>query len=152
MWPIDQLYIELGYFPNPFFFVLECNLPCLMTSDKDYLGEGNVDKFDALYFKLKQFAPDDQGENYLQGGILALCKFHYCHFSKLSWYLAYTGSPLIGRFLGPRKNCFNRKPSYWRSDTLLCEWPIESIGKCFFFVPALNLNKSAYIAGICFRM
>ena len=54
-----------------------------MTSDKNYLGEGNVDKFDALYFKLKQFAPDDQGENYLQG-ILALCKFHYCHFSKLS--------------------------------------------------------------------
>ena len=61
----------------------EWNLPCLMTSDKNYLGEGNVDKFDALYFKLKQFAPDDQGENYLQG-ILALCKFHYCHFSKLS--------------------------------------------------------------------
>ena len=54
-----------------------------MTSDKNYLGEGNVDKFDALYFKLKQFVPNDQGENYLQG-ILALCKFHYCNFSKLS--------------------------------------------------------------------
>ena len=59
-----------------------------MTSDKNYLGEGNVDKFDALYFKLRQFVPDDQGENYLQG-ILALCKFHYwefhyCNFSKLS--------------------------------------------------------------------
>ena len=40
--------------------------------------------------------------------------------------------------------------------TLLCEWPRESIGKCFsfFFYPHLNIksNKSAYIAGICFRM
>ena len=40
--------------------------------------------------------------------------------------------------------------------TLLCEWPIESIGKCFVFYlyPHLNIksNKSAYIAGICFRM
>ena len=35
-----------------------------MTSDKNYLGEGNVDKFDALFFKLRQFVPDDQGENY----------------------------------------------------------------------------------------
>ena len=26
-----------------------------------------------------------------------------------------TGTPLIGRFLGPRKNRLNRKPSYWRS-------------------------------------
>ena len=43
-----------------------------------------------------------------------------------------------------------------KSDTLLCEWPIESIGKCFVFYlyPHLNIksNKSAYIAGICFRM
>ena len=35
-----------------------------MTSDKNYLGEGNVDKFDALFFKLRQFAPDDQGKNF----------------------------------------------------------------------------------------
>ena len=39
---------------------------------------------------------------------------------------------------------------------LLCEWPIESIGKCFVFYlyPHLNIrsNKSAYIAGICFRI
>ena len=39
---------------------------------------------------------------------------------------------------------------------LLCEWSIESIGKCFVFYlyPHLNIksNKSAYIAGICFRM
>lgn len=34
-----------------------------MTSDKNYLGEGNVNKFDALFFKLRQFVPDDQGEN-----------------------------------------------------------------------------------------
>ena len=26
-----------------------------------------------------------------------------------------TGSPLIGRFLGPRKKHLNRNPSYWRS-------------------------------------
>ena len=26
-----------------------------------------------------------------------------------------TGTPLIGQFLGPRKNRLNRKPSYWRS-------------------------------------
>ena len=26
-----------------------------------------------------------------------------------------TGNPLIGRFLGPRKNCLNRNPSYQRS-------------------------------------
>ena len=40
--------------------------------------------------------------------------------------------------------------------TLLCEWPIEFIGKCFVFYLYLHLNirsnKSAYIAGICFRM
>ena len=40
--------------------------------------------------------------------------------------------------------------------TLLCEWLIESIGKCFVFYlyPHLNIrsNKSAYIAGICFRI
>ena len=39
-------------------------------------------------------------------------------------------------------------------DALLCEWPIESISKCFFLCPHLNIksNKSAYIEGICFRM
>ena len=41
-------------------------------------------------------------------------------------------------------------------DALLCEWPIESIGKCLgvFFHPHLHIksNKSAYIEGICFRM
>ena len=35
-----------------------------MTSDKNYLGEGSVDKFDALFFKLRQFVPDDQGDNF----------------------------------------------------------------------------------------
>ena len=39
----------------------ECNLPCLMTSDKNYLGEGNIDKFDALFFKIRHFAPNYQG-------------------------------------------------------------------------------------------
>ena len=37
--------------------------------------------------------------------------------------------------------------------TLLCEWLIESLGKCFFLYPHLNIRsyKRAYIAGICFR-
>ena len=43
-----------------------------MTSDKNYLGEGNVDKFDALFFKLRQFVPDDQGENYFSNLVIFL--------------------------------------------------------------------------------
>ena len=39
----------------------ECNLPCLMTSDKNYLGDGNIDKFDALFFKIRHFGPRKQG-------------------------------------------------------------------------------------------
>ena len=40
-------------------------------------------------------------------------------------------------------------------NALLCEVPINSIDKSFFFFhPHLHIksNKSAYIAGICFRM
>jgi hypothetical protein len=32
-----------------------------MTSDKNYLGEGNIDKFDALFFKIRHFGPNYQG-------------------------------------------------------------------------------------------
>ena len=33
-----------------------------MTSDKNYLGKGNIDKFDALFFKIRHFKKDDQGK------------------------------------------------------------------------------------------
>ena len=32
-----------------------------MTSDKNYLGEGNIDKFDALFFKIRHFGPKHEG-------------------------------------------------------------------------------------------
>ena len=35
-----------------------------MTSDKDYLGKGNIDKFDALFFKIRHFGKNDQGQNF----------------------------------------------------------------------------------------
>ena len=33
-----------------------------MTSDKNYLGKGNVHKFDALYFKIRHFRKDYEGK------------------------------------------------------------------------------------------
>jgi len=33
-----------------------------MTSDKNYLGEGNIDKFDALFFKIRHFGPNFQAK------------------------------------------------------------------------------------------
>lgn len=32
-----------------------------MTSDKQYLGEGNIDKFDALFFKIRHLHKNYQG-------------------------------------------------------------------------------------------
>merc|ERR1712012_844256 len=32
------------------YFMRKCGFPCLMTTDKEYLGKDNIDKFDALYF------------------------------------------------------------------------------------------------------
>ena len=52
----SQLYIEI------FLLYVECNLPCLMTSDKDYLGKGNIDRFDALYFHAFYANTDDKGK------------------------------------------------------------------------------------------
>ena len=33
-----------------------------MTSDKEYLGKDNIDKFDALFFKIRHFDTDEKGE------------------------------------------------------------------------------------------
>ena len=33
-----------------------------MTSDKDYLGKGNIDRFDALYFHAFYVNTDDKGK------------------------------------------------------------------------------------------
>ena len=42
-------------------FFLECNLQCLMTSDKDFLGKDSIDKFDALLFQIRLFNTDERG-------------------------------------------------------------------------------------------
>ena len=39
-----------------------CNYPCLMTSDKDYFGKGNIDKFDALFFRQFEVNRDNKGK------------------------------------------------------------------------------------------
>ena len=36
-------------------------MPCLVTNDKTYLGQDNIDKFDALIFKIRYFRSDDRG-------------------------------------------------------------------------------------------
>ena len=43
-------------------FFLECNLRCLMTSDKDFLGKDSIDKFDALLFQIRLFDTDERGK------------------------------------------------------------------------------------------
>ena len=43
-------------------FFLECNLRCLMTSDKDFLGKDSIDKFDALLFQIRVFDTDEKGK------------------------------------------------------------------------------------------
>ena len=65
---LEQLFLTEGQdnFGNKIctismFSFSECNLPCLMTSDKNYLGEGNIDKFDGLFFKVRHFGPNYQG-------------------------------------------------------------------------------------------
>ena len=60
-----QLYIEI------FLLYVECNLPCLMTSDKDYLGKGNIDRFDALYFHAFYVNTDDKGKTRLKSKIFS---------------------------------------------------------------------------------
>ena len=42
-------------------YTLGCNLSCLVTTDKEYLGQGNIDKFDALIFKIRFFRTDEKG-------------------------------------------------------------------------------------------
>ena len=42
-------------------YIPGCKLPCLMTNDKSYLGQDNIDKFDALIFKIRYFRSDDRG-------------------------------------------------------------------------------------------
>ena len=51
-----------GHVYNKMPFLTECDLPCLMTSDKDFLGKGNIDKFDALFFRQFEVNTDDRGE------------------------------------------------------------------------------------------
>ena len=44
-------------------FILECNLSCLVTTDKNYLGKDSIDKFDALIFKIQYFRTDEKGKD-----------------------------------------------------------------------------------------
>lgn len=52
-------------FDSPNWFLMShasgCKLPCLVTNDKDYLGEDNIDQFDALIFKIRFFKTDEKG-------------------------------------------------------------------------------------------
>ena len=48
-------------------FILECNLSCLVTTDKNYLGKDNIDKFDALIFKIQYFRTDEKGKDKCKG-------------------------------------------------------------------------------------
>ena len=42
-----------------------------MTSDKDYLGKGNIDRFDALYFHAFYVNTDDKGKTRLKSKIFS---------------------------------------------------------------------------------
>ena len=37
-------------------------MSCIVTNDKEYLGKDNIDKFDALIFKIRFFKSDDKGK------------------------------------------------------------------------------------------
>ena len=37
-------------------------MSCLVTNDKEYLGQDNIDMFDALIFKIRFFKTDEKGK------------------------------------------------------------------------------------------
>ena len=60
---INKTYIDIGNKQKfELCIVPECKLSCLVTNDKAYLGQDNIDKFDALIFKIRSFRSNDRGK------------------------------------------------------------------------------------------
>lgn len=47
---------------NREYFLNRCNLPCVVTNDKEYLGHDTIDEFDALIFKVRFFKTDEKAK------------------------------------------------------------------------------------------
>jgi hypothetical protein len=66
-----------------------------MTSDRDYLGKGNIDRFDALYFHAFFVNTDDKGKKQDLKGFQSHTVHTQCVELKLSWRFYVHASTLI---------------------------------------------------------
>ena len=55
------MYLVKGKSTLTYLYILGCNLSCMVTNDKEYLGQDKIDQFDALIFKIRFFKTDKNG-------------------------------------------------------------------------------------------